>query len=294
MLRTLALATCSLMILGQGVIAQNVAQTSVVESALASSSSCGCNECQTVNSSCCKSCTRDVRGKTNGEFWDNDFYKNCGGGRVDWMAKPDDFCARNYLSFFGGFVNVDNFERQLVTGNVVDITTSEMLDGWGAGGSLGRQFHPLFRIETEFTYRDNVADNWEENTFTNGVPTASTVVDSTGSLQTYSWMNNFIVNFPPRKQGCPNLYAGGGIGILYAEGAIATATTNYNISDSSFAFQFIGGFNRPIRENVDFFTEYRYLGANNITVDDLTNAVSLGNFNFDSHSVFMGFRVFRR
>ena len=212
---------------------------------------------------------------------------------MDWI-QFEDFCPRNYVSFFGGYSNIDDFQREVSTGGTLDITSAQMLDGWGIGGAIGRQIHPLFRIESEFAYRSHEAGNWREETFTNGILTATNTVGAAGSLATYSWLNNFVIDFPPRRQGRPNFYAGGGIGILFADGNIVTATNTYNVSDSSFAYQFLAGLNIPLRDRIDWFTEYRFTGATNVTVDDLTTPASLGSFDLESHNVFFGIRIFGR
>ncbi len=235
-----------------------------------------CSECGTGECNKCVDNRRVFPESPNRDVWNGDFFTGCGGGRVDWI-QTGEFCSNFYFAGFGGYTNIDNFQQRTVTGNVVDITTAQMLDGFGVGGAVGVQFHPLLRGEFEFTFRDNGAGSWREETFTGGVLTATNTVDLTGSLESYSWMSNMVIDFPPRKEGAPNFYAGGGLGVLYANGDLATATTNYNVSDASFAYQFLAGINVPVRSNVDFFTEYRFLGANNITVDDLTNNISLGD-----------------
>ena len=269
---------------GQGLLAQEI--TSVVQSETSDCSTCASSDCGCGT----PSFLPDV---ANRDVWERPFFRDCGAGRVDWLDF-DQFCPKNYLSFFGGYSNIDDFQREIDNAGAFDITSAQMLDGWGIGFGAGRQIHPLFRIETEFTYRDHVAGSWREETYTGGVLTATNTVDATGSLDTYTWLNNFVIDFPPRQPGRPNLYTGGGIGIMFAEGNIATATNTYNVSDSSFAYQFLAGVNVPVRERVDFFTEYRFTGATNITVDDVTTPISLGGFDLESHNVFFGLRIFAR
>ncbi len=272
--------------------AQGVVESVVVENEAAGSCdncSQGAADCSTANR-CCNSCRRNGFQTTTSSVFADEWFTDCGGGKPDWIDL-DQFCRRNYVSFFGGYVNVEDFHQVSPTA----ITSFNVLDGWGIGGAVGRQFHPLFRGELEFSYRNNVIDAFQVDTLDgNGNVIASATTAAVGDLDTYSWMSNFIIDFPPRKMGCMNAYAGGGIGIMYAEGNVVAGGTTYQIADSSFAFQFIGGINIPIRERVDFFTEYRFQGANNIQVDDLTTPANLGDFEFVSHNVFFGFRIFSK
>ena len=70
----------------------------------------------------------------------------------------------------------------------------------------------------------------------------------------------------------------------------------FDINDSAFAFQGIAGVNFPVRDRLDLYTEYRYLGADTISVTrtDLAGTTdSLGAFRFDSHSLVFGMRFLR-
>jgi opacity protein-like surface antigen len=203
-----------------------------------------------------------------------------------------DFCCGGYFSAFGGWANAYNFERT-IEGDPVEIDGASLLDGWAGGGAVGLQWFPHLRNELEYTFRDNNAENWFHNEFTNDVLTASTVTPATGELNTHSFMLNTVFDAVPRNLYTPSVYIGGGIGILYADGDIAAGGIDYEVSDTSFAYQFLLGLNYPLSMRLDAYTEFRYLGADYLGVDDNTNNVALGDFNIDTASVLVGIRLRR-
>jgi opacity protein-like surface antigen len=177
-----------------------------------------------------------------------------------------------------------------------------VLDGYALGGTIGRYVHPQGRSEIEFTFRDNRMGDFQLQRTVDDVLTVSDVTDVEGSMESYSLMLNVLVDFEERRVGRMNLYGGGGLGVLYVEG---DATGNFlpgfpggppatfQWADSGFAFQGIVGVNLQVAPRWSWFTEYRYLGSDTITVDDVTNNVSQGNYHFDSHNVLFGFRMFK-
>jgi opacity protein-like surface antigen len=204
--------------------------------------------------------------------------------------------VQKYCSFFGGFTDLDNFERILrpPTGRIIDGAKTSA--GYSAGMAFGGVVSDFVRNEIELTYRDNSASSVFSQEFnTTGLLLASATAPASGSINSYSGMYNVLLDVGKRCEGMPHLYVGGGLGSLYVDGDFATATDAYSVQDPSFAYQFIGGLNYPLRKSVDLYTEYRFLGADNISVTNDTAGVSLGDFTFDSHSVYFGvrFRGFR-
>ena len=203
---------------------------------------------------------------------------------------------------------MENFNRTLeIADGMPNVLTVEkqgfsVLDGYAVGGSIGRYVHPQGRSEIEFTYRDNRIGDFRRQRTVDDVLTVNAVSDADGSMDSYSLMLNVLFDLEERRVGRMNLYGGGGIGVLYVEG---DATGNFlpglpgnppvtfEWGDSSFAFQGLVGVNLPVRARWSWFTEYRYLGADSIQVHDVTNNVSQGNYQFDSHNVLFGCRVFR-
>ena len=198
-----------------------------------------------------------------------------------------------YLSLFGGWNGLESFSQANAGPNSLDVDRGSFDDGGIFGAAIGSQVHPNVRFELEGTYRDNDAEAWIVEDFANNIITSSTVTPATGSLEAGTIMMNFLVDFPSRQPNCWNFYAGAGIGAIFANGSIVAGPTTYDINDSAFAFQAIGGLSKAINTKVDFFTEYRFLNSEKIAVQDLTTPAALGDFNYDNNSVVFGLRLRR-
>lgn len=221
----------------------------------------------------------------------SDYGSACGADCGDDSCKT---CGGCYLSVFGGYADIDNFQRKLENGPNTNIDGAKLHDDFAWGASIGRQVHPYGRGEFEFTVRDNEIGSWfEQQINSTGVLTSNNVFPATGSLTSYSGMFNFLFDLYDRRVGCPGLYLGAGLGAITIDADFATATNTYKSVDTSFAFQLIGGFNYALSDGVDLYTEYRYLGADYVSVDNLTTGQSLGDFSIDTNNIFFGAR-FRR
>lgn len=214
-----------------------------------------------------------------------------------------------YLSLFGGVSFLDNFDSRFTFDNGVagelgiQETGFSMDDGVASGASIGKYLYRQARIEFEYTYRDNSVDAFETFTFADDLTTPQindTLVGSTsapadGSVESSSFIFNLVMDLKPRTVGCLNGYIGGGIGALAVDGDAVADSTTFLFDDAAFAFQGIAGVNYPVLDRLDLFTEYRYLGSNNIRVEssDATGVTSLGAFRFDSHNVVFGIRILR-
>ncbi|MFN7773572.1 MAG: outer membrane protein [Planctomycetota bacterium] len=201
---------------------------------------------------------------------------------------------QKYLSLFGGYADIDNFESKIGNGTSEFITGAKLRDGYAAGFAVGGQMIDYVRSEFEFTYRANDVSSFFEQEFnTSGSLLFSDREPAAGTINSYSGMFNLIVDTCPRCIGSPALYLGGGLGGLYADGSFDAAAERFLVQNSSFAYQFLAGVNYPVSERVELYTEYRYLGADHLNVESETFDVSLGDFGYDSHNVFLGLR-FRR
>lgn len=204
------------------------------------------------------------------------------------------FCCTHYFSLFGGYVDIDNFERKVEVFPNTNIDGALHDDDWAYGLALGRQVHPHARCEFEFTYRDNGINSWFEREYdADNILVSDTVLPAVGSNRNYSGMFNILFDLYDREVGYPGLYLGGGLGGIYVDAEFATAVNAYECDDTSFAYQLIGGINYAVTERVDLFTEFRYLGADYLTVTNLTAGQSLGDFTFDSNNIFFGARIRR-
>ena len=213
------------------------------------------------------------------------------------------------MSIFAGVSFIDNFQTSSTFDNGmagflgIQETSFSTLDGVAAGGAIGRYFYRQARVEFEYTFRDTGIGDMGSITFSDDLSTpqnndtivSSDVVGADGNMQSNSFMFNIVGDLRPRTVGCPSAYLGGGLGVLYVDSDITTATESFNVDDSALAFQGIVGVNFPTRDRLDLFTEYRYLGSDSISVDRIedTGNQSLGGFQFDSHNLVFGIRVLR-
>ena len=182
--------------------------------------------------------------------------------------------------------------------------------GYAFSSAIGYRVHRVVRVEAELAFRENdvtsfyTQDNvtttqtiFDNPNFTNGsVLDTSTVSNrteeaATGGIRSYSSMFNAYYDFSPPRLRCCNLYLAGGLGMSYYDGDMSTATIDYNVDSTSFAYQLIFGGNLPITKKLDFFADYRFLGASRISIDDVTTNISLGETDpIVNHSVLFGFR----
>lgn len=228
----------------------------------------------------------------------SDWFDSCQSDSCQTGTCDSEGCSpifdQKYVSFFGGFTDIDNFERILrpPTGRIID--GAKLSSGYSAGTAFGGVIREFVRNELEFTYRNTSASSVFHQEFSPaGLLLVSTTAPATGAINSYSGMYNALIDVGKRCEGNPHLYVGGGLGALYVDGDFATAAENYSVSDPSFAYQFIGGINYPLRKAVDLYTEYRFLGADNVKVHNDTTGVSVGDFNYDSHNVYFGVRLRR-
>ena len=200
-------------------------------------------------------------------------------------------CCGNYISVFGGWSSVDNFDFETtLAGNITEISGLNLDNDYGAGIAIGQQFHARGRIEFEGAYRENDFEFFGESQFTNGLLTSNVLEAATGSLETTTIMANYLYDFTPRCLNRFHLYGGGGIGGLHIEGNAVTATRNLVIDDETFVYQIIAGVNRTVTQRVDLFTEYRYTGSTSINVFDTVAGATEGSFDFSTNNLFFGLR----
>jgi opacity protein-like surface antigen len=225
--------------------------------------------------------------------WDRDFF-GCGHKSMSDEQVCDPCCGKSYFSLFGGATHVENFHRQIaLSATMTETQGPALLDGYALGGALGYRVHPQLRLEAEYTYRNNKPEAWFTGVETSGVLTALARDPAAGIVETHSLMFNSVYDVTRPRVGCANLYGGGGIGLLHANSVIAIPASTYDISDTAFAWQLIGGVNFAVNHRVDVFTEYRYLGADSFNVVDTATLLPFGDFNYDSHNVMFGFRINR-
>ena len=198
-----------------------------------------------------------------------------GGGIVNGILE-----STFYLSLFGGYTNLDPVTISDPTGDFrLDAT-----DGYGLGVALGQYQGLNLRTEIEFSFREN-----ELTSITSpGNPAFVQPAFENADVRSFAGMANAIWEFVDFPTSRLKPYVGAGFGFVNVEAEATVAGVDafagIDDSDSSFAFQLIGGLNFRVNETVDIFGEYRYLKA---------DSLQLGNFGFDyeTSNVFGGLRV---
>ena len=232
-----------------------------------------------------------------------------------------------YVSVFGGWSCVSEFFRLEDLGTITTTTRTQVLDQNGnpaldsngnqifdtettttvnveerqfnfddaftGGIAIGRQVHQRGRFELELTYRNPDVNSFQVQVIADDFLDSDTISAATGSLESYSLMGNFLFDFSYRAFKRYNFYGGAGLGVMNFSGDATTATNVYEIDDTTFVFQAIGGLNRTITSRVDIFGEYRYVVADDVSVFDVTAGSALGDFSYKSNDVFVGLRLRR-
>ncbi len=196
-----------------------------------------------------------------------------------------DCTTGNYWSLSGGWNALDDYTG--VDFPTPTVREGSFNDGWAIGGSIGRRFNRAIRAEVEYTFRDNTSDQWSVNQ----VP----VGDWNGHFNNFSVMTNVYHDFADHKVLGWTPYVGGGIGIAFLDGEFETATLTLDVDDDAFAFQLIAGGSKQLTDNVDAFVEYRFMETDDFDLSNVTPPVPVqfGEDPYESHSVFVGLRIYR-
>jgi len=241
-------------------------------------------------------------------------YPGCAGNLCERPSCPV-VCCGPYVSAFGGWSNISDFFRlqdqgtqdsMVVIGTdpdtgepIFETVTEEFEEGryfnfddnFAGGFAIGRQVHQRARMEVEAGARQYDFQSYQVQTFTDNQLTSDAISSAVGTLRGYTIMGNVLFDFAPRAFQRSYFYGGAGIGVLISDATATTATNIYTIDETSFAFQVIGGINRTITQRLDLFVEYRYVAADNINVFDQTAGASLGDFDYRTNDIFLGFRL---
>jgi opacity protein-like surface antigen len=228
--------------------------------------------------------------------WERPFFDCCNHDQTDYLI-CDPCCGEAfYVASYFGATSVENFHRQIVlnfANDTVETQGPSVLDGFGAGAAIGFRVHPQFRLELDYSFRRNESGDWYTGVETGGVLTSLAVTDAAGEIDSHALMANSIFDLTRRRLRCVNVYGGGGIGMLAVDSDIVIPTATYDVADTAFAWQLIGGANFPLSKKVELFLEYRYLGAEKLDVTDVATGLPFGEFDYDSHNLFTGVRLYR-
>ncbi len=188
---------------------------------------------------------------------------------------------QNYVSLLGGWNKIGGYQGQQLAPPVLSGTFS---DGWSIGGAMGRRVHRSFRLEMEFAFRSNTADQWA---------VGPAVQDWSGHLFTYTGMANVFYDFNQFTVVGIKPYVGTGIGLAIFDGEFQTLASTIEIDGAAFAYQFIVGASKSVSQNVDFFVEYRYFATSDLDVVNDGTGTVIDNYDPEVDNVFVGLRFWR-
>ena len=193
--------------------------------------------------------------------------------------------ADKYLSLFGAYTKVDDFDFQVAPGTV----NTEFDDGYGLGIAFGKQLGEngaknRWRIEGELSYRANDVDTHKLN--------GGALAGSTGKLKNTALMANVLYDFNEPSKFTPYLGAGLGFAKVKADGfGVGAIPEVLNDDDTVFAYQLIAGAGWDISEKTELFAEYRYFATDDVSVTTSAATGSVGtDIAYKSNNILLGAR----
>lgn len=164
-------------------------------------------------------------------------------------------------------------------GVITDFNNAAQYDtGWALTGSVGWASPTAWRFEAEAGYRANDMDLFSS------APALS--LFRTGEMSQFTVMANVLHDIP--MGGALSLSLGAGVGAAFInvdDGVI-------DESDTTFAWQLIGGLNWAVGSNTDLTLTYRYLNAGGPEVSGPhLGHIDIESFDsLDNHTLSIGFR----
>ena len=141
--------------------------------------------------------------------------------------------------------------------------------------SLGYNYASPWRGEVELSRRGGNVDSVSG-------------ANGSGEALATGIMANAIYDFNSIGSITPYVGAGLGFAQVKLDSVRPFGAASYKDSDSALAYQGILGASYKIKDNLDFFTDYRYLGTRGLDVT--SSAGNKGSFDYGSHAVMVGLR----
>jgi opacity protein-like surface antigen len=177
--------------------------------------------------------------------------------------------------YASGSIAYNNVEDQESTG------TNRLLDidydsDVSFAGALGYSFPSYgignFRTEIEFSSRENDVDELSFN---------NVARNATGDISAYSVLFNGYYDFTNvHDKFVP--YVGFGLGFTSVDADIQYGPADFNGDDTVFSFQGIAGVTYKATENLDLFTDFRYIVADDPELNRFGGPAPVGNVELDS------------
>jgi outer membrane protein OmpA-like peptidoglycan-associated protein len=152
-----------------------------------------------------------------------------------------------------------------------------------------------FRVEIEGAYRDN---DFDSNVFTILTVLGPTVPTSvSGTVSGWSAMINAFKDFQTNSVLTPYIGVGAGATGRGMEFQFDPATCSSAVlcsvddSQTSFAYQAIGGLSFDVTDNLQVFADYRFFAVNNHQYQNQTTGVLARDFDDRNHTIMGGIRL---
>jgi opacity protein-like surface antigen len=176
--------------------------------------------------------------------------------------------------------------------------SQRLAEGSTVGFAMGKAIGPRLRSEFEFTWRNNDVENFYGGW---GYPISLPFIYEAipeGEVNTYSGMFNLVFDFDRAEGRLLTPYAGVGIGTAYIDNDVSWNGVGATISNElAFAYQALGGVSLKLRNNSDFFVEYRYFSTDSVAYtqpgyNGMYRTTEAQDFyhSFQSHQFLMGLR----
>jgi opacity protein-like surface antigen len=157
-------------------------------------------------------------------------------------------------------------------------------DGTGFSLGLGRKNGCNLRTEVNFSFHQNDIS---------GFRSGSTIAALGGELSSFAGMANAYWDLTDVPSRCFKPYVGMGIGFISIDSEIQDSMGRNIVlpgmdNDTSLAYQWMGGVTYKTCRNMDFFAEYRFLGADTFRLET-TGSLS-DRYSYKTDNVFFGLR----
>jgi opacity protein-like surface antigen len=217
-------------------------------------------------------------------------YASPGGGYPPWQPWSNAAAGPPAGELYRGYSNLDDTNAGWYIGGItgavfladqkseaVNPNVNRVIDGkfdWNAAGGMmiGYRFpvHPRdlgqLRIEFDTIYRDNGIKTLLSNEVE--------FPDALGEATSTSFMFNVALDFT-NWHGWITPYVAGGVGVLYISEILHYGNARLDDHDVVFAFQGMAGASIKLWENVELFTEFRYLGGSNPKLQQTSQAAPI-------------------
>lgn len=209
----------------------------------------------------------------------SDLHRNWGVGDFDQCACPN---SGHGPAFYFGFQGAGIATLDIGSDNNGELVTD---GGTAFMFSLGRINGNNLRTEAELSFRSS-----DVNSFLS----SGDEFEYSGQLQAFSGMANAYWEFTSFPSERIKPYVGAGVGFtsltttLEDSDGSSLLSTEKN-SDSSFAYQWMAGLNYKVNNNLDLFSEYRFLDMDRFQIRS-TQSTLTGDYGYSASSIGLGLR----